>query len=43
MRAYVEMGGTSLVIETLDVMEFGEDGLIVSMLAYWGDGNIREP
>ena len=30
-------------IETLDVMEFNDDGLIVRMTAYWGDTNRKMP
>ncbi|CAH0991186.1 Steroid Delta-isomerase [Sinobacterium norvegicum] len=32
--------GVDLVIETLDVMEFNDDGLISQMTAYWGDRNM---
>jgi steroid delta-isomerase len=31
--------GVDLVIETLDVMVFNDDGLISQMTAYWGDRN----
>ena len=38
LQAYVDtVGGDNTVIETLDVMEFNDDGLIVRMTAYWGD------
>lgn len=30
-------------IDTLDVMEFDDDGLIVRMTAYWGETNRRVP
>jgi steroid delta-isomerase len=32
--------GVDMVMETLDVMEFNNDGLIVRMTAYWGDSNM---
>ena len=38
MRAKVK--GADLVMETLDVMEFNDEGLIVRMTAYWGDSNM---
>lgn len=38
MKAHVK--GMDMVTETLDVMQFTEDGLICKMTAYWGDGNI---
>lgn len=38
MRAYPK--GVDLVIETLDVMEFNDDGLITRMTAFWGDDNM---
>lgn len=31
----------SLVIETLDVMEFNDEGKITSMRAFWGERNMR--
>lgn len=31
----------SLLIETLDVMEFNDDGKITSMRAYWGERNMK--
>jgi len=38
MKAHVK--GVDLVMETLDVMEFNDDGLITKMTAYWGDKNM---
>ncbi len=38
MRAKIK--GVDLAMETLDVMEFNEQGLIVRMTAYWGDTNM---
>ncbi len=38
MRANVK--GVDMFTETLDVMEFNDDGLITKMTAYWGDSNI---
>ncbi len=32
--------GVDMHMETLDVMEFNEDGLIAKMTAYWGDSNM---
>jgi steroid delta-isomerase len=32
--------GADVTMETLDVMEFNEDGLITKMTAYWGDSNM---
>jgi len=32
--------GVDLTVETLDVMEFNEEGLVVRMTAYWGDSNM---
>ena len=40
MRAKIK--GVDLAMETLDVMEFNEQGLIVRMTAYWGDTNMVE-
>lgn len=34
-------GHGSLRIETLDVMEFDDDGRVVRMDAYWGPGNVN--
>ncbi|MFT4520744.1 MAG: steroid delta-isomerase [Halioglobus sp.] len=34
--------GMKMVMETLDVMEFNQDGLIINMKAYWGDSNFVE-
>ena len=42
MLAYPKGMDMKLVIETLDVMEFNEDGKISRMTAYWGDSNIRQ-
>ena len=41
MIAYPKGAEDSLAMETLDVMEFNEQGKIVSMKAYWGDSNMR--
>ncbi|MGI9275970.1 MAG: nuclear transport factor 2 family protein [Endozoicomonas sp.] len=43
MRAYPK--GANMVVQTLDVMVFNDDGLITKMTAYWGQGNLapREP
>ena len=30
-----------MVAETLDVMSFNDEGKVTSMIAYWGDSNIR--
>lgn len=34
--------GEPLEIQTLDVMSFDDAGLITSMIAYWGSGNVRK-
>lgn len=41
MLAYPKGAEDSMVIETLDVMQFDEEGKIIAMQAYWGDGNMR--
>ena len=33
--------GIDMKVETLDVMEFNDEGLITHMTAYWGDTNLR--
>ena len=38
MKAHLK--GVDMLIETLDVMEFDEDGLVTRMTAYWGDNNM---
>ncbi len=42
MLAYPKGMDLRMVIETLDVMEFNEEGKITRMTAYWGDGNMRQ-
>jgi steroid delta-isomerase len=32
--------GVDMHMETLDVMEFNDEGLITKMTAYWGDSNM---
>ena len=41
MLAYPKGMDMSFVIETLDVMEFDQDGKITAMTAYFGDTNMR--
>lgn len=41
MLAYPKGAEETLAMETLDVMEFNEQGKIISMTAYWGDSNLR--
>ena len=41
MLAYPKGAEDSMVIETLDVMSFDDEGKITSMKAYWGDTNMR--
>lgn len=41
MLAYPKDAEDTLVIETLDVMQFNSEGKIISMNAYWGDSNMR--
>ena len=40
MRAYPKGMDLKFCMETLDVMEFNDDGKIISMTAYWGDSNM---
>lgn len=35
MEAHAEMGGNAMVIPTIDVMTFDEDGLITAQRAFW--------
>jgi steroid delta-isomerase len=39
--ARMTMAGNHVVVRTLDVMKFDDDGRIVSMHAYWGPSNIE--
>ncbi|MCZ6829870.1 MAG: SgcJ/EcaC family oxidoreductase [Gammaproteobacteria bacterium] len=41
MRAYPKGMEGKMQVETLDVMEFNQQGKVVSMTAYFGDNNIR--
>lgn len=41
MIAYPKGMDMKFAMETLDVMEFNEDGLITRMTAYWGDSNAK--
>ena len=41
MLAHTKGAEDTLVIETLDVMQFNSEGKIISMNAYWGDSNMR--
>ncbi|MEH6583342.1 MAG: nuclear transport factor 2 family protein [Halioglobus sp.] len=41
MLAYPKGAEDSMVIETLDVMSFNDEGKITTMKAYWGDSNMR--
>lgn len=42
MLAYPKGMDMKMVIETLDVMEFNDEGKITRMTAYWGDSNMRQ-
>lgn len=42
MCAYPKGMDMKFRMETLDVMEFNEQGLITRMTAYWGDSNMVE-
>ena len=42
MIAYPKGMDMKFAMETLDVMEFNEDGKITRMTAYWGDSNARD-
>lgn len=41
MLCYPAGAEDSLVMETLDVMEFDADGKVTRMIAYWGDSNLK--
>ena len=41
MIANAGEGEGRLIIETLDVMKFDDDGLVASMRAFWGPENVR--
>jgi steroid delta-isomerase len=40
MRAYPKGMDLKICMETMDVMEFNDEGKITRMTAYWGDGNL---
>lgn len=42
MAAYPKGMDLKFVCETLDVMEFNDEGKITRMTAYWGDNNMRQ-
>ena len=42
MQARVDFGDGPKLLDTLDVMTFGDDGLVVSMDAYYGPPNLRD-
>jgi steroid delta-isomerase len=39
--AVMTIAGTDVIVDTLDVMHFSDDGRVASMHAYWGPTNIR--
>jgi steroid Delta-isomerase len=41
LQAETTMGGTTLLIDIIDVFTFGDDGLITDMRAYWTASDIR--
>jgi steroid Delta-isomerase len=41
MLAHVEMGGSKLEMDTIDVFYFGDDGLFSAMQAFYGPTNVR--
>ena len=42
MIAYPKGMDMKFAMETLDVMEFNDEGKIIRMTAYWGDSNARD-
>jgi len=42
MAAYPKGMDMKFCMETLDVMEFNDEGKIIRMTAYWGDSNARQ-
>ncbi len=41
MEAHVDIGDSSIVAPTIDVMSFDEEGRIKTMQAFWGAGDAR--
>ncbi|MBB6125322.1 3-ketosteroid 5-isomerase [Sphingobium subterraneum] len=39
--AVMTIDGMHVIVETLDIMKFGSDGLVESLHAYWGPSNIK--
>jgi steroid delta-isomerase len=42
MQSRSNFGGSPKEIDIIDVFTFDDDGLITSMRAYWGEGNLRD-
>jgi steroid delta-isomerase len=41
MQAVVDLGGTAMVVDIIDVMRFDDDGRITAMRAYWDPSEMR--
>ncbi|MGB6206757.1 nuclear transport factor 2 family protein [Mycobacterium sp.] len=41
-RLTVKAGGGGMLIEPIDVMEFGDDGKVTAMKAYWSTDNVTQ-
>jgi steroid delta-isomerase len=41
MEAHAELGGTTMVIPTIDVMTFADDGRITGQRAFWSPSGVR--
>ena len=41
MEAHVTVGDTTIIAPTIDVMTFDDDGRILTMRAFWADGDAR--
>lgn len=41
MEAHAEIGGNAMVIPTIDVMSFDDDGLITAQRAFWSAADIH--
>jgi steroid delta-isomerase len=41
MEAHAEVGGQTMVVPTIDVMTFADDGRISSQRAFWATADIR--
>jgi len=42
MQSHSNFGGSPKELDIIDVFTFDDDGLIKTMRAYWGEGNLRD-